>query len=67
MMIDPRFPINHPEELLSPSLLIFRDIVRENLRAMIAMAGDASRLRPHVKTHKMPGLVHMAESGWPPA
>jgi D-serine deaminase-like pyridoxal phosphate-dependent protein len=61
-MIDPRFPVHHPEDLLSPSLLIFRAIVRENLGAMIAMAGGPDRLRPHVKTHKMPALIHLAES-----
>ncbi len=61
-MNDPRYPIRNPDELLSPSLLIFLDIVRSNLDAMIAMAGGADRLRPHVKTHKMPALVHLAES-----
>ena len=61
-MIDARYPINKPDELLSPSLLIFLEIVRRNLDAMIAMAGGAGRLRPHVKTHKMPALVHLAES-----
>jgi len=60
--IDPRYPIDRPEDLLSPSLLIFRDIVRRNLEAMIAMAGGADRLRPHVKTHKMPALVRLAGS-----
>ncbi len=60
--IDPRYPIDRPDELLSPSLLIFRDHVRRNLAAMIAMAGGAGRLRPHVKTHKMPALVAMAEA-----
>lgn len=61
-MIDPRYPIRHVEELLSPSLVIFRPMVRRNLEAMIAMAGGADRLRPHVKTHKMPELVRLAES-----
>jgi len=59
---DPLYPVHHPEELLSPSLLIFRDIVRRNLGAMVGMVGDASRLRPHVKTHKMPALVRLVES-----
>ncbi len=60
--IDPRYPIRRPDELLSPSLLIFLDHVRRNLDAMIVMAGGAGRLRPHVKTHKMPALVRIAES-----
>ena len=42
MTIDPRYPINHPDDILSPSLLIFRDIVRENLRSMIAMVALVS-------------------------
>lgn len=62
MRIDPRYPINRPDDLLSPSLLIFREIVRDNLRKMIAIAGDPGRLRPHVKTHKMPAMVRLAES-----
>ena len=59
---DALYPIRHPEELLSPSLVIFRDHVRRNLGTMIAMAGGADRLRPHVKTHKMPALVRLAGS-----
>src|SRR5262249_22400532 len=51
-----------PSSLLSPSLLIFRDLVRKNLGAMVAIARGADRLRPHVKTHKMPALVRMAEA-----
>ena len=60
-MIDPRYPIHHPDDLLSPSLLIFVEKVRRNLQAMIAMAGGADRLRPHVKTHKMPALIEILE------
>ena len=48
--------------LLSPSLVIFREIVEQNLAAMIAMAGSVDRLRPHVKTHKMPEMVRLVES-----
>ena len=61
-MIDSRYPIHHPEQLLSPSLLIFLEDVRHNLDAMTAMAGSTERLRPHVKTHKMPALIRLAES-----
>ncbi len=61
-MTDPRYPIREPDRLLSPSLVIFRDAVRRNLDAMVAMAGSPARLRPHVKTHKMPAIVRMAES-----
>ena len=52
----------HPERLLSPSLVIFEEIVRANLDAAIAMVGDVDRLRPHVKTHKMRAIVALQES-----
>jgi D-serine deaminase-like pyridoxal phosphate-dependent protein len=61
-MTDPRYPLDDPSGLLSPSLLVFRDLVRRNLEAMIALARGAERLRPHVKTHKMPALVRLCET-----
>jgi D-serine deaminase-like pyridoxal phosphate-dependent protein len=59
--LDPIYRINHPEALLSPSLVIFRSLVKHNLDAMLSIAGQPERLRPHVKTHKMPELVRMCE------
>lgn len=41
----------------SPALLVFPDHIEENLRRMIALAGGAERLRPHLKTHKLPQLI----------
>ena len=43
----------------SPALLIYRDRVEENTRRMISIAGDPQRIRPHIKTHKLPELVRM--------
>ncbi|HEV3163782.1 MAG TPA: D-TA family PLP-dependent enzyme [Isosphaeraceae bacterium] len=59
--MDARYRIDDPDALLSPSLVIFRPLVQRNLETMIAMARAADRLRTHVKTHKMPALVRMAE------
>jgi D-serine deaminase-like pyridoxal phosphate-dependent protein len=56
-----RYRLNDPSRLLSPSLVIDRALVRRNLGEMIAMARGAERLRPHVKTHKMPAVVRMCE------
>jgi D-serine deaminase-like pyridoxal phosphate-dependent protein len=42
---------------LSPALLVYADRVEENLRRMIARVGDPARLRPHIKTHKLPQIV----------
>jgi len=58
--MDCRYAIDDPSLLLSPSLVIFRDLVRKNLAEMIAMARGPDRLRPHVKTHKMAAIVRMA-------
>ena len=41
----------------SPGLLLGLEPIRENLRRMIAIAGDSAKLRPHVKTHKQAWLV----------
>lgn len=43
----------------SPALLVYPAIIRENIAAAIRIAGDASILRPHVKTGKMSEIVQM--------
>jgi D-serine deaminase-like pyridoxal phosphate-dependent protein len=59
----PPYEIHDPESLFSPSLVIFRPLVELNIRSMIAMVGnDAGRLRPHVKTHKMPAIIKLASA-----
>lgn len=55
------YRVDDPSSLLSPSLLIFRERVVANARAMVEMAGGPERLRPHVKTHKMPALIRLLE------
>ena len=51
------YRIANETEIPSPALLIHPDRIAENIRRMIAIAGDAGRLRPHVKTHKMPEVI----------
>ena len=51
------FRVGNERDIPSPALLVYRERVEENLRAMLAIAGDPARLRPHVKTHKMPALI----------
>ncbi|MEO9023138.1 MAG: D-TA family PLP-dependent enzyme [Ginsengibacter sp.] len=53
------YELNDPEEIDSPALLIFKDHVAANIQTMIKIAGDAGRLVPHVKTHKMTEIVKM--------
>src|SRR5205814_4493792 len=51
------FKLSNEAEIPSPALLVYVERAEENIRRMIAMAGGPARLRPHVKTHKMPALV----------
>jgi D-serine deaminase-like pyridoxal phosphate-dependent protein len=53
----PRLPLG-VDEILSPALLVFAEALDRNLDRMVAIAGGPDRLRPHVKTHKMPAVVH---------
>ena len=47
------YRIDNADEILSPSIVLFRDVLDQNLDLMIRIAGTPSRLRPHCKTHKM--------------
>lgn len=50
---------DNAEEINSPALLIYPDRVEENIRRMIDATGDINRIRPHVKTHKMSGIIRL--------
>jgi D-serine deaminase-like pyridoxal phosphate-dependent protein len=56
-MDTPWYKLANESEIPSPTLLIYVERAEENIRHMIALAGGPDRLRPHVKTHKMPALV----------
>lgn len=45
--------------LFTPAVLLYPDRIEENIRRMIVRAGDASRLRPHVKTHKIGEIIRL--------
>ena len=57
--MDSKYSLVDPSGILSPSMLVFRELVDRNLHKMIAIAGDVNRLRPHCKTHKMPAVTKM--------
>jgi D-threonine aldolase len=54
-----QYRLDHPDHILSPGLVVFRDLVVQNIRRAIDMAGDVSRLRPHCKTHKMAAVTRL--------
>lgn len=53
LVTDRRYAIADTSEIISPGLVVFRDLVEQNLDGMVKIAGSAGRLRPHCKTHKM--------------
>jgi len=53
------YEVDNADEVSSPCLLIYPDRVRENLRRLVELVGDVQKLRPHVKTHKLPQVIAM--------
>ncbi|GJM30432.1 MAG: threonine aldolase [Cyclobacteriaceae bacterium] len=51
------YHINHPESVASPGLLVYPDRIKSNIQEMLRVAGNADRLRPHVKTYKCREIV----------
>ena len=53
------YHFSEEDSVLSPSLVYYLDQIEKNTDKVIAMAGGAQRLWPHVKTHKMAAMVRM--------
>ncbi|MCB2031118.1 MAG: hypothetical protein KDH18_21975, partial [Rhodoferax sp.] len=51
------YAISNADAIPTPTVLVYPDRVEQNLKRMVAMAGGAERLRPHVKTHKLPQII----------
>lgn len=56
-MPSPWFEISNVDDVPSPALLVYEHRVDQNLRLMVDLIRDVNRLRPHVKTHKVPQVV----------
>jgi D-serine deaminase-like pyridoxal phosphate-dependent protein len=53
------YQITNESEIPSPALLVYPDRIESNISKIIQIAGGADRLRPHVKTHKMPEIIRL--------
>ncbi|MSU24656.1 MAG: D-TA family PLP-dependent enzyme [Opitutus sp.] len=49
--------LENEADVPSPALVLHLERIDENLRRMVALVGNPARLRPHIKTHKLPQLV----------
>lgn len=58
-MPHPWYKISNETAVPTPAILLFPERIRYNIQQMIAIAGDVKRLRPHVKTHKLPQVIQM--------
>jgi D-threonine aldolase len=54
-----QYTIQNTAEIYSPALLFYKDLIRDNIARALELAGDAQRLRPHVKTHKTREIVKL--------
>jgi len=59
MREDMPYRLTNENDIASPALIYYPDIIRENTRLAVDMAGGAARLWPHVKSHKMAELIDM--------
>lgn len=51
------YAVGNASDIPSPALILHEERIGANLDTMLRIAGDPARLRPHVKTHKLPQLV----------
>ncbi len=58
--MDQIYRIQNVEDIPSPSLVVYRNLVQKNIDHAIDMVGgNVSKLRPHAKTHKTAEIVEM--------
>lgn len=57
---DSRYAIDDTSEIITPALVVYQELVEQNLDLMVRIAGDVARLRPHCKTHKMREVAQLA-------
>jgi len=53
------YSVDNIEKFDSPILLVYKDRMKGNIRALKESINDISKLRPHVKTHKTSEIVRL--------
>ena len=59
MSAKPWYEIDQVDKIDSPALVVYPAHIQQNIDKMLNIAGDAEKLFPHVKTHKMEAVVKM--------
>lgn len=50
------------DNILTPSLIYYKDIIISNTKKAIEIAGGTNRLWPHVKSHKMKDMIKLQQT-----
>jgi len=53
------YEIKNIDEIPSPALVVYRDVVAQNIKTIGGLLDGYDRLRPHIKTHKMSQVAKM--------
>jgi D-serine deaminase-like pyridoxal phosphate-dependent protein len=53
------YRIKDTENIVTPALLVYPELIEKNIKTMISMAGGTRHLRPHIKTHKTAEIVQL--------
>ena len=59
MDMEHMYELKNTDTIISPSLIYYEEIIRENIKKAIRTAGSPERLWPHVKSHKSKDMVRM--------
>ena len=54
-----QYKLKHEDSIFTPALIYYKDLIEENTRQTVRIAGSADRLWPHVKSHKMKEMIAM--------
>ena len=53
------YRLNRPDEVETPALLVYQDMVQHNIREVIRICGSPRRVVPHIKTHKSAEVLRL--------
>ncbi len=57
--MDACYRLHDTSQVFSPALLFYKELIVKNIALAVRMAGSASRLRPHAKTHKTREIIEL--------
>jgi len=58
--LDTRYRVSHPDDVITPALIIYPDVVASNIQSTVRLlGGNAARWRAHIKTAKLNYTLRM--------